>query len=343
MKIYNLAFLWYIPIISGLLFVSSKEASEFPRASPLPDNQQIQKRDKTGTAKIAFKSTDGGQTWQDISDGLPENLREDSIRGNSFFANDKGLFLRVANGLYHSTPNATAPFWTKEIFPDSRPRYFGEYSSIAPGNGIFYWGVNLKKTNGTSIWSPVFTNFQEKRIRSVFETAGGTIFIGTDGGIFKSANSGKTWKHIHVAGSKLAESNGVLVATSMRGIIRSTDDGENWALVISEGGVGIDVEQINGGFAAITYNTESKTRRVRTSYDGGKTWQPIDAGLPASLSIASIIQVGEYFFCGHPAGIFRSSDKGKTWKLLLPSIEGKVFNLFVSGNVIYAIPRDGGC
>ena len=79
---------------------------------------------------------------------------------------------------------------------------------------------------------------------------------------------------------KLVESNGVLVATSMRGIIRSTDDGENWALVISEGGVGIDVERIQGGFAAITFNTQSNTRRVRTSYDGGKTWQPIDAGLP---------------------------------------------------------------
>ena len=142
---------------------------------------------------------------------------------------------------------------------------------------------------------------------------------------------------------KLVESNGVLMATSQGGIIRSTDDGENWNCVLNEGGVGIAVERINGGFAAITYNTESETRRVRTSYDGGKTWQPIDAGLPASLSIASIIQVGEYFFCGHPTGIFRSSDKGKTWKLLLPSIENKVFNLFVSGNVIYAIPRDGGC
>lgn len=113
--------------------------------------------------------------------------------------------------------------------------------------------------------------------------------------------------------------------------------------MISEGGVGIAVEHIKGGFAAITFNTESYTRRVRTSYDGDKTWQPIDAGLTANLSIASIIEVGEYFFCGHPTGIFRSSDKGKTWKLLLPSIDNKVFNLFVSGNVIYAIPRNGGC
>ena len=142
---------------------------------------------------------------------------------------------------------------------------------------------------------------------------------------------------------KMAESNGVLMATRQKGILRSTDDGENWDCVLNEGGVGIAVERIKDGFAAITYSTELKVRRVRTSYDGGKTWQPIDAGLPADLRTASIIQVGEYFFCGHPAGIFRSSDKGKTWKLLLPSIENKIFNLSVSGNVIYAIPRAGGC
>ena len=358
MKIYNLALLWYIPIISGLLFqfpFACNEALESQASSPITDSQQKQKRNKAGIATIVLKSTDGGQTWQDISKGLPENLREDGIRGNSFFANDKGLFIRVGNGLYHSTPNATAPFWTKEIFPD-------EHSSIAPNkSGIFYWGVNLKKTNGTSIWSPIFENFNEPRTRSVFETAGGAIFIGTDRGLFKTVNSGKTWKHVHAGGlvGHLAESDGVLLATSMRRIIRSTDNGENWAVVISDSSVAFDVKPIKGGFAAITASSESGTRSLRTSYDGGKTWQPIGAGLQEKVNnsiwrswddrprvqafMTSINQVGENFFCTHPDGIFRSSDKGKTWKLLLPSVEDKGFNLFVSGNVIYAIPSMGGC
>jgi photosystem II stability/assembly factor-like uncharacterized protein len=342
MNIYILAFL--------LLFTVSS-------SSLLPGSYPDPKTEKAGTAKIIFKSTDGGQTWQDISKGLPENLREDGIRGNSFFANDKGLFLRVGNGLYHSTPNITAPFWTKEISP-------GEHSSIAPGKpGIFayhYWGVNLKTSNGTSVWSPIFKLFQEPRIRSVFETAGGTIFIGTDRGLFKTANSGKTWKHVFAGGlvGNLAESNGVLLATSMRKIIRSTDNGENWAVAISEGSMAFDVKPIKGGFAAITAGSESGTRSLRTSYDAGKTWQPIDAGHQDKIDAiwrtwndrprvqafqTSIIQVGENFFCVHPDGIFRSSDKGKTWKLLLPSVKDKVFNLFVSGNVIYAIPSKGGC
>jgi photosystem II stability/assembly factor-like uncharacterized protein len=322
MKIYSLAFL--------LLFL-------YPLATSITDSQQKQNKNKSNAVNIVFKSTDGGQTWQDISEGLPENWQE-----NDFFANDNGLYVRAENRIYHSSPNSKAPYWQKEISPN-------EPGSITPGNtGIFAYNYNgqvSQKINGTNIWSPLYTNFNVREIRTVFETAGGTVFIGCDRGLFKSTNSGKTWSQVHTGGwaMKLVESNGVLMATSQKGIMRSTDDGENWDYVISEGGVGIAVERIDGGFAAITYNTESNTRRVRTSYDGGKTWQPIDAGLPADESIASIIQVGEYFFCGHPNGIFRSSDKGKTWKLLLPSIESKVFNLFVSGNVIYAIPRSGGC
>lgn len=330
-------------------------------------------------ANIIFKSTDGGQTWQDISKGLPENLRKDSIRGIGFFTNDKGLFLRIGNGLYHSTPNATAPFWTKALFPD-------EHSSFAPGKSVIvannYWGVNLKKTNGTSVWSPIFENFQPP-IRSVFETAGGTIFIGTDRGFFKTDNSGNTWKQVYAGGlgGHLAELDGVLLSTTnMRRIIRSTDNGENWALAISEDSVVFDVKQIKGGFAAITSNSEVNTvntSRLSASYDGGKTWQPIDAGFPGQAIIdstwrpvnvgnpaqgsadsswhpkeaplptqeykTSIIQVGENFFCGHTDGIYRSSDKGKTWKLLLPSVKGKMFKLSVSGNVIYGIQIESHC
>ncbi|MES1250060.1 MAG: sialidase family protein, partial [Chitinophaga rupis] len=343
--IYNLALLLLFQCFS-----SCDHSVKLPQSSPLADGEQNQKRDKTGAANIVFKSTDGGQTWQDISDGLPVSLKDDASGGRDvFFADDNGLWLTDGNGIYHSKPNFSAPFWNKEIFSDSLPRFIGELSSIAPGKaGIFaynYHGSRIfQKTNGTGVWSPVFTNFPAKRVFSVSETAGGTIFIGSDKGLFKSTNSGKSWKQLNApTGGKIVESNAVLLASCQGGIVRSTDDGESWALVISEGGVGIDVEQIEGGFAAIDYSTVAKTRRIRTSYDGGKTWQAIDAGFPGQHIIdahsqpintgnpaqvsntdsawhpeedappvpeykTSVVQVGENFFCGHTDGIYRSSD-----------------------------------
>jgi photosystem II stability/assembly factor-like uncharacterized protein len=288
MKIYNLAFL--------LLFL-------YPFASPITDSQQKFIKSKPGPVNIVFKSANGGQTWQDISQGLPENWQ-----GGDFYANESGLYVTAGNWICHSKPNSSAPFWEKKMFPV-------EHSNTVP------------------------------RKNEIFKTARGASLIGSYQGLFKSTNSGKSWKQVHAGGwvKKVVELNGVLVATSQGGILRSTNDGDTWDLVINEGGVGIAIECIKGGFAAITYNTTSKTRRVRTSYDGGKTWQAIDAGLLPSLSITSIMQVDTYFFCAHPAGIFRSSDKGKTWKLLLPCIKDKVFSLYVSGNVIYAIPGSGGC
>jgi photosystem II stability/assembly factor-like uncharacterized protein len=331
MSIYSLAFLLLFPCP-----LDFDQALEFSKFSHLPDSLRKQTRGEAVAANIIFKSTDGGETWQDISEGLPQNLLADGI-----VEKDSEVYIRAGNEIYQSKPNSTAPFWTKEVFP-------AEHSNIASvKTGMFaynYGGQFLQKTAGTDLWLPMYTNLQQKEVRTVFETKG-AVFIGSDNGLFKSTDSGKTWKQVYTGGwvMKLVESSGVMMATSQKGILRSADNGENWESVISEGGVGIAIERINGGFAAITYNTESETRRVRTSYDGGKSWQAIDAGLPASFYTSSIIEAGEYLFCGHPGGIFRSSDKGKTWKLLFPAIEDKVFNLSVAGNAIYAMPKDGGC
>jgi len=328
---------------------------------------------KSGYVTIIFRSTDGGQTWQDISEGLPEKLQREGIPRDGFFANDRGLYLRAGNGVYHSETNSLTPFWTKEIFP-------GNQRNIAPGkNGIFAYdfrGQFLQKINGKSNWSPMYTNFQEqavrlngtidwmytnyreKQISSVFETTGGTVFVGSNNAIYKSTNSGKTWKYVHVRGwvMKMVESNGVLLAASSQGILRSTDDGQNWDRVISEGGTSIAVEHIDGGFAAIVYNTINKTNSIHISLDNGKTWNVIGEelqpswssslmskiGFKSPLGILSIKQMGKDLICGRSDGIFRSSDMGKTWeKLSLPAIGNYGFDLSVSSNVIYVIPNKG--
>lgn len=291
-----------------------------------------------GAANIVLQSADGGQTWQDVSTGLPADLNAEG-----FFAGNSELYLRAEDGMYHSSTASKAPVWEKEL------SLVGHSMAITPSRaGLIAYnngGHFFQKLYGTAVWLPIFTNFPSHSVRTVFESKDGTIFIGCDSGIFKSADQGKTWKHVFEDGwvIHMRESAGVLLCTNEGGILRSTDGGEHWEVVLSEGGVGIAVEVIEGGFAAITYNTESETRRVRISTDSGKTWQPIDAGLPPSSLISSIKQVDGFFYCGHPNGIFRSVDRGKTWERILPSVGKKVFNLSVSDGLIYAVAQAGGC
>ncbi|MCP9765590.1 WD40/YVTN/BNR-like repeat-containing protein [Lacihabitans soyangensis] len=292
---------------------------------------------KSNVAKnVIFQSVDSGKTWQDISTGLPANLENTEL-----FVNNNGLYFYSEKEMYHRNANVMAPSWKKEYAVNK----LGNVSVCKSGlYAVTYGGKISKFDSKTHIWSPVFTNFGKSTLRTIFETQKNTFLIGTDGGLFRSTDNGKNWKNVLEGWViKAVESKGVLVATSQKGIVRSTDDGATWQNVIHEGGVGIDVAIINGGFAAISYNAQSKTRRVRTSYDTGKTWQAIDAGLPPHDLTANILEVDHNLFIGHPKGIYKSADKGKSWTLISPAIDDKVFNLYVSGKAIYAVPRAGGC
>ncbi len=308
-----------------------------------------------GATNIMYQSIDGGITWQDISQGLPEQTQP-----ADFFAGASELYLRVHDDLYRSKSNLEKPAWEKENAPNS------ESTSIAFNrSGVMafnYEGKFFQKTSSGK-WLRVYTNFKKHLVRTVFEASDGTLFIGSDFGLFKSVDKGQSWKNVHNEGwvMDLVESKGVLIGTGQKGIMRSTDYGEHWEWVISEGGVGIAIERIDGGFAAITYNSNMQSRRIRLSKDDGKTWTAIDNGLPPSMNISSIKQVGNFLLCGHPDGIFRSSDMGKTWKLVHPGADSaltlsahtrnlfpiddnrRVYKLFVSNGIAYAVLRNAGC
>lgn len=334
MRIQILFLLLYVQSLVACQQTQDQEISTNKDSSYVPSfNVSIDPK----TMPIIYQSTDGGQTWKDLSAGLPRDKPVES------FAVEQGqLFMAFPGGLYQSQVGANAPRWERDFLLQERivsfsPGQSGAYA-LSGENKFFH---NVAK----NAWVPVFSGLNNQHMRSIMETQAGMLLVGCDNGMFKSADQGKTWKQVFHDGIilNIVESNGVILAGGQQGILRSTDGGETWNWVLSEGGVGISTECIKGGFAAITYNTTSKSRRVRTSLDGGKTWQAIDKGLPADDQIASIKQVGNYFICGHPKGIFRSSDQGKTWQLVLKPVGQKVYNLAVSGDIIYAVPMSGGC
>jgi photosystem II stability/assembly factor-like uncharacterized protein len=243
---------------------------------------------------IMLQSTDGGQTWQDISDGLPDDQLPDDL-----FGGISEVYLRVNNVMYHSKNNLKTPVWEKDNipYPENASIAFNRSGVMVYNEGKIYQQVPDKQT-----LLPVFTNFKNQTVENVFETSDGTVLIGCRDGLYRSSDQGRSWKQVAKEGwvIDIIESEGVLIGTSQKGIMRSTDNGEHWQWVISEGGVGIAVEAIKGGLAAISYNTTIKSRRVHISLDNGQTWTAINEGLKPSLSISSIKQIGDYLVVGHP-------------------------------------------
>jgi photosystem II stability/assembly factor-like uncharacterized protein len=147
--------------------------------------------------------------------------------------------------------------------------------------------------------------------------------------------------------------------------VRSTDGGEHWERALSDPGAAYQASAIEQGFAAVRaagpWNKCDAIEAIllRTSTDGGKTWQRMDEGLAVAegtyvfekatspiTAISDFEQLGKYLFCSHQTGISRSADGGKTWQLVLPApVSGKpwVFELSKSGQTIVAALRWGGC
>jgi photosystem II stability/assembly factor-like uncharacterized protein len=320
-----------------------------------------------GAANLMLQSKDGGLTWQDISQGLPLNEQPED-----FFAAASDLYLRVKNEMYRSKGGLQTPVWEKETVPGPGDEWINfNRSSVMAFN---YSEGQAYRQTPAGTWSPIDAKFKTPWMPMIFETSDGTLFFSSDGGLYRSADKGRSWKTVLEGRgvARLVEENNVLVGTSQTGIIRSTDNGESWESVISEGGVGIAIERIDGGIAAISYSASTRTRRIRISMDSGKTWRAIDEGLQ-SLSISSIKQMGKYLIVGHPDGIFRSADMGKTWNLVhsaggnvfkvlndktwtssdsVQVVNGantssgddrKVFEIYAFGKVLYAVARDFGC
>jgi len=120
----------------------------------------------------------------------------------------------------------------------------------------------------------------DRQLRTVVESADGSIIIGTDKGIFKSSEGGQNWKHVFEDGLILdiVASNGILIAGGSRGVMRSIDGGEHWACVLNKNILIKKTGLLNDRFAVILgtkdadkVHPEGITSRLLVSDDAGLT------------------------------------------------------------------------
>ncbi|HEX5625778.1 MAG TPA: hypothetical protein VFX48_07170 [Saprospiraceae bacterium] len=312
-------------------------------------------------AGIIYSSVDGGKTWQDASAGLPEKLEVLCV-----YSGNGRILLGHDRGLYRSKHSGSDLKWEAETLVDDR------VTNIFPGRNGWYLTTMAngfsKELPGTGIWRPVHSNLNDRFVRSLVETSDGALLAGCNTGIFRSLDQGKSWKQVFSEGmvTSFSEGSGALIAGGYRGLLRSTDGGAHWEWVLTEDRSTRKTAFLGGSFYAISdggspwkeamANPDLAANRLRRSVDGGRTWQRIDESIspirfiltkdqgqsPVRM-INDIEQLGDSLFCSLDTGIFRSTDWGKTWKLIFPNRGKKPFQLVVSGQVIYAVPVFSGC
>lgn len=320
----------------------------FPTAKT--EQTEAKKTETSDTNKL-FKSEDGGQTWQeDLGATMPEDGRIVAMTSS-----DNGdIFLAMSNGELWRSENLPAPaprVWEKEFLHADTGGGGSQITQLFTGRGgrVFasaFGGGFFMRSPGL----PPQRFLKENEIRSVIETADGSIIAsgGSCGhGIFKTADGGKTWRKTFDGApiTHLLEADGVLLASGFKGLLRSTDGGENWDWVMKSIGEDLRIKFVDGKFVALgddkktlqrSFLDGGATQNIFISADSGKTWQrSTGENLPADCR-RTVKKSGSQLFSSDESGISRSDDGGKTWQLVRRASDNGFFIWTVSRQTIFA-------
>jgi photosystem II stability/assembly factor-like uncharacterized protein len=243
---------------------------------------------------------------------------------------------------------------------DPTTYYFG-------GTGGGVW----KSTDGAMSWSSVFDKEGTSSIGSlaVAKSNPNVLYVGTGeacirgnishgDGVYRSLDSGKTWKNVGLRDSRaigkviINPTNPDIVfvaalghpfgANSERGIFRTTDGGKTWEKVLykdeNTGGIDIAFDPHNPNilFGALwqarrtawSMSSGGPGSGLYRSNDGGTTWKRLEEhGLPkgpyGKIGVAVAANSDRIYALiearNPDGGLYRSDDGGESWQLVNPS------------------------
>ncbi|HET9888098.1 MAG TPA: hypothetical protein VFR10_11340, partial [bacterium] len=281
----------------------------------------------TGGFQRVGRSTNGGASWQFIDLDLPQlnQITSIAVNGATLYAATSGGH---GAGVYKSTDNGTN--WQPA---NGGIEIASVNSVIRMGDGSLLIGTPQKgvlaSTDEGASWHKSSTGFVPGgSIRTIFND-GETILTGTGGdGIARSTDQGASWNSISQSAngnlqneivSSIAKQDGILFASTLffDGIYRSTDNGGNWTQV-NNGVPGVDPQvfslEVSGA------NLVAGTRDgIIYSTNHGDSWNPTNV-----VDMASQLAKGESFLYSivdtgffTTSGIYRSSNNGQSWTMIL--------------------------
>ena len=209
------------------------------------------------------------------------------------------------------------------------------------GKTFIYVGAEAdglyRKEAGDSRWEKLAKGMPpqpEVRAIVVHPSNSGTIFVGTQRGIYRSQDSGDSFTRMNLAEGRIVWSikfhphdpSIMFLGTEGSEVFKSTDGGENWeyqATISNPGsvqmafatrilGIGIEAGDTNQMYAALEVGGAAH------SSDGGKTWTIVNSVFDGDVDLMDLhgvaVGVNESVFISNRTGVWRTQDRGQSWQ-----------------------------
>ncbi len=292
-----------------------------------------------------FKSVDRGQTWSSRNNGLT-GREVSALAVSPNYASDQTLYAAIwassdlwwTGGIFRSSDGGE--IWYRVLMrADSSELTCLASSPDFQSDGIVLAGTEangvLKSTDRGDTWSAVSVGLDDSASKAVRGIAVSpnyaidqTVFLATDGGLFKSTNGAGDWSPSGsfsgaTAAVSISPDYGVdetIFAGNTVGVYKTSDRG-NWWADASEG-LSYPSYSISNMAVSPDYASDGTIIALANSVpvplkstDGGLAWYASGNGLEGSL-IRSLAMSRDFdqLLCGSDAGVFHSADAGDTWR-----------------------------
>jgi photosystem II stability/assembly factor-like uncharacterized protein len=305
-----------------------------------------------GTFHLPWKTTDGGQDWVAIHDGMIDDSDVLSLAVNP--SNPEQIFASACSGIYRS--DDAGSHWKRiQGIPDSSKRALViRFDSANPGT--LYAGTTdglWKSSTGGDRWRRASASdwvINSLLVLPAFgESAPSQVLLGTEqqgvlisegmSSKFEPANDG--FQHRRIVSLTLDRENpgrlGAVLANASDPIVTTDDAGETW-LQLGSGLASASVRRLyftpdgwwvaltSGGFGRLDANSgrwlragmlveRGQISRAGVANPAARHIRPAATEFRATVNDLAFSE--NEWFAATEEGLFRSSDAGKSWSLLL--------------------------